>query len=147
MAEILLHAERHIVVARHFRVHLVRVGVTWRQHARRLQEGADGSVVHDGSENRWRILAGGVPDADAWIIQNGASAADGGLAVSKYVIGESETRPPVYGLLIDEPARIARIARQHSAIPRVPGIGDKGTHIALGQQRAGDRILRHPHAA
>src|SRR3954453_17627445 len=132
MAEILLHAERHVVVAWRSGVHLVSVGVARRQHARRLQEGADGSVVHDGSENRGRILAGGAPDADAGIIQNGASAADGGFAVSKYVIGESETRPPVYRLLIDEPAGIARVARHHSAIPRVPGIGDKGTHIALG---------------
>src|ERR1039458_1368095 len=133
-AEILLHAERHVVVALRFSVLLESVGVAWRQHARRLQEGADGSVVLDGSENcRW-ILAGGAPDADAGSIQDGASTADGGLAVSKYVISETETRPPVCGLLIDEPTGIGRITRHHSAIARVPGIGDKRSNIALGQR-------------
>src|SRR5215469_3500752 len=146
MSKILLDAQRNIVIAGRSGALLVGIRIAWRQHASRLEKRIDRPVILDGRENSRRVLGGRTPDADTRIIENRASSADSGLAVTEYIVGETEARSPVCGLLIDKAPRIAGIARQYPAITRVPGPRHKGSDIGLGQQRARVRILRHSYA-
>src|SRR5580658_8957243 len=104
--EVLLDAERTVVVSGRLGVYVERVGRVRGEVAGGLSERVERSVIGDRRLNGRRILCGGAPVAETRVIKDRDAASYGGLAISEYVIGEADARPPVDGLLVNEPTRI-----------------------------------------